>query len=41
MGRTDWPWGLVPEKEALEIVYVNGFCLASEWKELMADMISA
>lgn len=36
-----WLWGLIPEKETLEIVYVKGFYLAGEWKELMANMISA
>lgn len=36
-----WLWGLVPEKESFAIKYVNGFYLANEWKELMANLISA
>lgn len=36
-----WLWGLIPEKEKFAVEYVNGFYLASEWKELMANLISA
>ena len=36
-----WLWGLFPEKETLDIVYVRGFYLADVWKELMANLISA
>ena len=36
-----WLWGLIPEKEAFSVAYVNGFYLADVWKELMANLISA
>lgn len=36
-----WLWGLIPEKETLRIMYVNGFYIAEVWKELMANLISA
>ena len=36
-----WLWGLIPEKETFSVAYVKGFYLASEWKELLANLISA
>ena len=36
-----WLWGLIPEKKAFSVAYVNGFYLADVWKELMANLISA
>ncbi|MBQ6534763.1 MAG: hypothetical protein IJI37_06285 [Opitutales bacterium] len=36
-----WLWGLIPEKEVFKIAYVRGFYLAAEWKELLANLISA
>jgi len=36
-----WLWGLIPEKEVFDVVYVRGFYLADVWKELMANLISA
>jgi len=36
-----WLWGLIPEKETLGVMYVNGFYIANVWKELMANLISA
>ena len=36
-----WFWGLIPEKEIFNVAYVKGFYLAAEWKELLANLISA
>ena len=36
-----WFWGLIPEKEVFNVAYVKGFYLAAEWKELLANLISA
>lgn len=36
-----WLWGLIPEKEVFRVAYVKGFYLAAEWKELLANLISA